>query len=129
MKKLHLKTLACLSVLVTWPAMASSTSPFGEPIKDFGGATLLTPRWLSVADYPREAVEGEIQGRVVVAFEINAKGRVQNCEVKSSSGHNALDVVPCRLLQRKARFAAPTDDAGAPQVTGGVVSVDFWIPE
>ena len=129
MKNQHLKTLACLSLFVTWPAMAQNTSPFGEAIKDYGGATLLTPRWLSVADYPRKALEGEISGRVVVAFDINAKGRVENCEVKSSSGHKALDVVPCRSLERKARFASPTDEAGTPQTTGGVVSVDFWIPE
>lgn len=129
MKRQYLKTLVYLSLFVTWPAMAQNTSPFGDPIRDYGGATLLTPRWLSFADYPRKAVEGEIQGRVVVAFGINAKGRVENCEVKSSSGHQALDVVPCRLLERKARFASPTDDAGIPQTTNAVVSVDFWIPE
>lgn len=125
----HLKTLVCLSLLISWPAMASSTSPFGEPIKDFGGATLLTPRWLSFEDYPRGDLENKIQGRVVVAFNINLKGRVENCSVKSSSGHKSLDVVPCRLLQRKARFASPTDGAGAPQTATGVVSVDFWLPE
>jgi protein TonB len=129
MKKPLLRTLGWLSLLFAWPAIAHSTSPFGEQIKDFGGATMLTPRWLSVADYPRGAVEGEIQGRVVVAFNINAKGRVENCQVKSSSGHLALDVVPCRALQRKARFVAPVDDDGTSQTTSGMLSVDFWMPE
>ena len=129
MKNGRFKVSLCLSLFVAWPAMAQNTSPFGETIKDYGGATLLTPRWLSVADYPRKAVEGEIQGRVVVAFDINAKGRVENCEVKSSSGHKALDAVPCRSLERNARFDLPTDDAGAPRTTGGVVSVDFWMPK
>lgn len=130
MKNPNSWTLACLSLFAAWPAIAqSSTSPFGVPIKDFGGATLLTPRWLSAADYPRGALEGEIQGRVVIAFDINAKGRADNCEVKSSSGHKSLDVVPCKFLERKARFASPTDHTGTPRATSGVVSVDFWVPE
>lgn len=129
MKMQHLKILACSSLMVAWPIMAASTSPFGEPIQDFGGATLLTPRWLSVEDYPNVALEGKVQGRVVVGFEINAKGKVENCTVKSSSGSKSLDVVPCRLLQRKARFALPTNDVGVLQTARGVVSVDFWLPK
>ena len=115
--------------MLTCPVLAASRPPFGEPIKDFGGATLLTPRWLSFEDYPSVALEGKIQGRVVVAFQINVKGRVESCTVKSSSGHKSLDVVPCRLLQRKARFASPTNDGGIPQTATGVVSVDFWLPK
>lgn len=129
MKHTPLKSLAGILLVLGWPAIAQTTSPFGEQIRDFGGATLLTPHFITVSDYPVQALRDTVQGRVVVAFDINVKGRVENCAVKLSSGHKVLDMAPCPLFERKARFASPVDDANAPMATKGIYSVDFWIPD
>ena len=128
MKQKLPKSLAGILLVLSWPAIAQTTSPFGEQIRDFGGATLLTPNLVTFSDYPVQAVKDDVQGRVVVAFDINVKGRVENCAVKLASGHKVLDGVPCPLLERKARFASPVGDAGAPGATKGIYSVDFWLP-
>ncbi|MEG3155839.1 energy transducer TonB [Sphingomonas sp. RB1R13] len=128
MKQAPLRSLASILLVWSWPAIAQITSPFGEQIRDFGGATLLTPHLVSFLDYPGQALSNAVQGRVVVAFDINVKGRVENCAVKLSSGHKELDVVPCPLLERKSRFDSPVNDAGSPRATKGIYSVDFWLP-
>ena len=127
-KQTPIKSLAGILLVLSAPAIAQTTSPFGEQIRDFGGATLLTTHLVSFSDYPGQALKDAAQGRVVIAFDINVKGRVENCAVKLSSGHKVLDVVPCPLLERKARFASPVGDAGAPRATKGIYSVDFWLP-
>jgi protein TonB len=122
------KVLSAVLLVAAAPAAAQPTSPFGESIKDYGGAALLTEHWMSFRDYPRAAMRRGDQGRVVVEFDISANGRVENCSIKTSSGHKSLDNVPCPLLERKARFQPPIDAAGLPQPTRGVLGVDFWMP-
>jgi TonB family protein len=128
-KKTLIKSLATTLLVLSSPVVAQTASPFGAHIRDFGGATLLTPHLVSFSDYPSQAVSDALQGRVVVTFDIGVKGRVKNCAVQTSSGHKVLDAVPCRLLQRKARFAPAAGEGGAPTPTKGVYSMDFWLPD
>jgi TonB family protein len=115
--------------LIAGSVAAQNASPFGPMIKDFGGATLLTRELMSFEDYPAEAAARGDQGRVIVGFEINAKGRVEDCVVQTSSGYASLDKIPCRLLERKARFRLPAQDEGVSKPVRGLLSMDFWTPD
>ncbi|MBN8844921.1 MAG: energy transducer TonB [Sphingomonadales bacterium] len=117
-----------MSLFIAMPVAAQSTLPFGIPIKDFGGATLLTQNWMSFQDYPDSAMRSDVEGRVIVGFDIGVTGRVENCAVRTSSGYKVLDDVPCRLLNRKARFRPAVDESGSARVAQAVLSVDFWMP-
>jgi len=123
-----IKAIALGALFMAASVAAQSTSPFGEPIREFGGATLLTRDWMSFRDYPSAAISGGAEGRVVVSFDITVKGRAESCQVQTSSGHGSLDSVPCSLLERKARFRPPTDLNGVPSSVKAIMSVDFWMP-
>lgn len=65
-------------------------------------------------DYPAAAMEAREQGVVWVTAMVNVDGRVSQCLVEESSGSSRLDLVTCRILQRRARFIPATDSAGSP---------------
>lgn len=114
------------------PFLATSAlaSPFGAPIREFGGATPIGERrWITALDYPESPVRMQVQGRVIVAFVISADGKVTQCNVEVTSGSPLLDAVPCRLLQRRAKFKPKTAKDGSPIEAKGRYSADFWIPE
>lgn len=83
--------------------------------------------WIGAVDYPSDALRKGQQGNVIVAFDITVAGRATNCVVESSSGSPSLDRVPCRLLERNARFK-PASDGSGPKATKGRYSVAFRLP-
>jgi protein TonB len=98
-------------------------------IKDFGGATPKNEgTWVTPDDYPSQSLSKGQQGNVVVAFDISAKGRAENCVVEASSGVAAFDRVPCRRIEQRARFQPASDGNGVPKATKARYSVAFWIP-
>jgi protein TonB len=64
-----------------------------------------------------------------VTLEVSANGRVTECAVAASSGHELLDKAACGKLVERARFNAATDTSG--QVTAGrfSTSVRWQLPE
>ena len=84
------------------PRVAVKVSPKGNP-----------GSWFSNDDYPPAARRAEAQGRVSVALNIGADGRVTGCRVTSSSGNQDLDDATCRLAQRRGRFNPAKDPSGA----------------
>ena len=54
--------------------------------------------------YPREAIQHEIEGRVVLLLTLDTAGRVTGIEVASSSGHAVLDDAALRAATRIARL-------------------------
>ena len=90
-----------------------------------------TPRgnrsnWITANDYPRAAERDGAQGTVGYLLAIDPYGRVQNCEIRRSSGHAALDETTCRQLQRRARFNPATDQTGQP-TTGSFAGTVRWV--
>ncbi len=71
-------------------------------------------QWISTEDYPPSSIRAGEQGVVAIALQVDAAGKVTACSVTASSGHDALDQATCRLYQRRGRFTAALDDAGAP---------------
>jgi len=127
---LNFKTVALGALAIPLVVQAAQASPFGAPVKEFGGATPIGEnRWITASDYPESPVRLELQGRVIVAFDIGTDGKITGCNVETSSGSPVLDAVPCRLLQRRARFKPRMASDGSAAETKGRYSVDFWIPE
>lgn len=67
--------------------------------------------WFPQDSYPPSALRAGAEGRVSVAVNVGATGRVVACRVTESSGNDALDGATCRLATRNGRFE-PARDAG-----------------
>lgn len=77
------------------------------------------------SDYPRAAKRAGAQGTVAIAFIVRADGRVEQCELLSSSGHPALDATTCRLVEKRFRYRPASDPSGRP-VASRVQTVYTW---
>lgn len=71
-------------------------------------------QWVSqiVMDYPSEALRNEWQGKVGVIVLIFSKGKVIQCYVAESSGHDVLDKAACDGMMKYARFKPVTETEG-----------------
>lgn len=70
--------------------------------------------WVTTDDYPKEALQANLQGSTIVRLRIDATGQVERCEVMESSGHALLDSTTCDLLTKRARFTPALDRKGEP---------------
>lgn len=73
--------------------------------------------WANTNDYPSRALQQEREGTVGFRVTIGSDGRVIDCQIVSSSGHEDLDQATCTNLRRRARFDPALDDSGRP-ITG-----------
>lgn len=97
------------------PAISKAAAARGQPSS-----------WVTNDDYPAAAIRAGDQGSVGVSFQINTQGRVENCEVTSSSGSSILDRTTCQLVTRRGRYSPALDAAGNP--TGSRTSLRFrWV--
>lgn len=118
-----------LAFLLAGTPLLAQTSPW-PAVREFAGATPVdSPSWFKFTDYPGDLVEKDQQGNVIVAFEIGVDGRVKNCTLDTSSGFSRLDAIPCRILEKRARFKPATAADGTPIEVRGRYSVAFWQPK
>jgi protein TonB len=122
-----------LTILAVSPLIASPTwgqqSAAWPKVREFGGATPKNEaKWFTFADYPGAALRNGLQGNVIIAFDISAAGRAENCVVETASGHSELDNFLCPMIERRARFEPPRSADGKPANTRGRYSVAFRIP-
>lgn len=73
--------------------------------------------WVTDDDYPRDALNGNMQGLVAFALDVDAGGLVAHCTILRSSGWPVLDDSTCALLKRRGRFY-PALDAASVAVPG-----------
>jgi len=109
--------------------------PRPEPLP----ASLFAPRgarpvnsplgWLSNDDYPSGALRNEIEGSAAYRLIVGTNGRVSACDVTRSTGNGQLDDATCRLIVRRARFEAASDESGAKVVGTYTGTVRWEIPE
>lgn len=57
-------------------------------------------------------VPGET-GSVVLAYDVTASGRAENCTVERSSGFSRLDAASCEMMLRYGRFPLASGDVRA----------------
>jgi protein TonB len=70
--------------------------------------------YFSQDDYPAGALRNNEQGTTGFALTIGPSGRVEACNVTSSSGSSALDQATCRILRSRARYTPARDENGNP---------------
>ncbi|MEM7687921.1 MAG: TonB family protein [Pseudomonadota bacterium] len=93
----------------------------------------VTPRgdpseWIMERDYRSRWIREGLSGVAGFTLQIDARGRVSDCAITRSTGHDALDGATCRLLTRRAKFN-PARNAAGDKVAGTYSSsVDWNIP-
>ncbi|MEP3420371.1 MAG: energy transducer TonB [Erythrobacter sp.] len=85
--------------------------------------------WITNDDYRTSWINRDYSGVAAFSLSIDARGRVTNCSITNSTGHDVLDRATCRLLQRRARFNPALDSAGEPVAGTFASSVNWQIPE
>ena len=77
--------------------------------------------WFRPLNYPADAMRKNWGGIVEVAFLIDAEGRATGCRVVRSSGVASLDVLPCKMIGKRARFEPVRAlDGSITSATGGL---------
>ncbi len=100
------------------PAISKAAAARGSPSS-----------WVTNDDYPPAAIRSGDQGSVGVSFTINTQGRVENCQVTSSSGSSLLDRTTCQLVTRRGRYTAAKDAAGSPITSRASLRFRWVLPE
>ena len=105
--------------------------PPARPLFDPVGPTPANAanRWITNNDYPRVGITRELEGTVSYRLVVGSNGRVENCEIARSSGHDVLDREACRLLERRARFNPAKNNRGEEVVGTFTGSVTWQIPD
>jgi TonB family protein len=93
-------------------------------------ATPVTPApWFEFHDYPMKAFERNAEGVTEFELLVAPDGRIANCAVTQSSGHQDLDRATCHLANKRVRFN-PARDGDGQAVYGVYRSQALWaIPE
>lgn len=88
-------------------------------------------RWTNriAENYPVRALRQELEGSVGVTVVVNAVGRVSNCSVVESSGHQVLDDAACKGMIRYARFNPALDNNGDPIESLFTTTFTYSLPE
>lgn len=81
--------------------------------------------WVSEADYSGRAIRLGLEGVTRFTLTIGTDGRVSDCRITGSSGHDELDAATCRLIAKRARFE-PARNGDGDKVTGSYSSAVRW---
>ncbi|MBX7502493.1 energy transducer TonB [Qipengyuania sp. YG27] len=88
--------------------------PNGPPLSASESAIAANGSRRLRANYPREAERRGWTGEVHMRLLIGCDGKVKDCTVLKSSGHDVLDKAGCDNMLDYARFSPATDDEGRP---------------
>ena len=116
-------TSSATAIPTPTPSPAPSFAP-APPVPRNGPAG-----WITNNDYPNSDLRRENEGTAGYRLVVGSDGRVDACEITSSTGHSSLDSLTCRLLSRRARFEPATNSAGADVVGTFSGSVAWQIPD
>lgn len=89
-------------------------------------AELLSGR-ITPEDYPPAAVAARAEGAATVRFWVGEDGRVRDCRVMRSSGHEALDAATCALVEARFRWSPARDAAGHPVAEERAWRQSWWL--
>jgi protein TonB len=91
------------------PIVPTAAPPTPPPPPPAGPSSEAKPRgnpgnWANTNDYPSRALQQEREGTTGFRVTIGVDGRVIDCTVTQSSGHDDLDAATCSNVKRRARF-------------------------
>lgn len=81
--------------------------------------------WIMERDYRSRWIRENLSGVASFTLEIDTRGKVSECTITRSTGHDVLDGATCRLLTRRARFN-PARNSNGDKVTGTYSSSVAW---
>ncbi len=97
-----------------------------EQMPEFPGGTQEMYRFLGKnIRYPAEAVRGDVEGKVVITFTVNEKGRIRNPQVTQSVG-DGIDEEAMRVVLNMPTWQ-PAQQNGQPVPMEYVLPIDFQI--
>lgn len=70
--------------------------------------------WIVNDDYPADAVRSRAEGTTAMLWTIGVDGRVHDCRILRSSGHQILDDAACKALTKRGRYTPALDKDGKP---------------
>lgn len=70
--------------------------------------------WISVQDYPQDAVAKREEGVVNLSFKIASDGSAQDCKVLYSDASARLRKLSCALIMERATYRPARDETGKP---------------
>ena len=119
--------LSSLIVAIALTAPAAASQPPWQPVRDFGGATLLNEHELETWTMRRlDEPLMPVRGQTIVSFDIDTTGRAANCVVEKSSGNRSLDGVLCPILVKRAKFTPARSTDGTPVMAKARLSIQLW---
>lgn len=114
----------------TPPPPAPPAPPPAPPVVNKAAGPKGNPAdWITNDDYPPAAQRAEEQGTTGIRWTINTAGRVENCQVTSSSGSQALDRAACQAITRRGRYSPALDQAGNPIASSQSRRVVWKLPD
>lgn len=112
------------TVIDPFPQPSSTPSPRFQPR---GAMPRNDPStWVTTLDYPTSELRAEHQGTVRFRVDVDARGRVGQCSILSSSGYSGLDEATCKYVTRRARFE-PATNADGQASAGTYMGTIRWI--
>lgn len=99
------------------PAPVSPPAPAPSVVSKAAGPKGNPADWITQDDYPPSSLRSNEEGTSVIAWTINAQGRVENCRTTTSSGSSALDRAACQAITRRGRYTPAQDASGSPMST------------
>lgn len=115
-------------------SLGCPASALGEEViqtAGFGGAAPQNlPEWFTGSDFPSHPVKVDYSNiqPVIIEFDITKNGRMENCTVNQSSGFDLIDMITCKLSERRARFRPANDPDGNPIAVRGWVTIRWMVP-
>ena len=114
---------------VARPAPPAPPAPPKPVISQAARARANLTSLFSTDDYPQSAIRNEEQGTTAVRLTIGTGGRVEGCDITSSSGSSALDQATCNIIRRRARYTPAKDQAGNPITGTDSARIRWELPE
>ncbi len=103
-----------------------SPSPLADPI---GAVPRGNPGgWVTTSDYRTRWINEGLTGIASFTLKIDASGKVSDCAITKSTGHDVLDGATCRLLERRARFTPARNGKGEKVAGTYSSSINWQIP-
>ena len=88
------------------PAAAAPSAPQPDPPPESDPSRRAVCRRCPSPDYPRAALQARAEGRVQVAVDVDASGRILNVRLANSSGDRDIDAAVLETVRQRWRFEA-----------------------
>lgn len=116
-------------VVIHQEAPVAPPAPPRPVVSQAAGAKGDPAQWITNDDYPPGAMREGREGVSRISWTVNTAGRVENCQVTSSSGTPELDDTACRLVTRRGKYSPAKDQNGNPISTTQSRAVRWQIPK